>query len=96
MMSLAAASPAELADAATVGEATAIKIIAAARDTLDIGFDTADSHQPSCRDRKCTPQRPVLAHRGSWCSSGLQHGWLVGAEHIVSGGGCAVGDADRQ
>ena len=42
MMSLAAASPAELADAATVGEATAIKIIEAARETLDIGYQTAD------------------------------------------------------
>jgi len=42
MMSLAAASPSELADAATVGESTAIKIIDAARNTMDIGFETAD------------------------------------------------------
>ncbi len=42
MMAIAAASPAELAEAATVGEATAAKIIEAARETLDIGFETAD------------------------------------------------------
>jgi DNA repair protein RadA len=42
MMSLAAASPSQLAEAATVGEPTAAKIIEAARETLDIGYETAD------------------------------------------------------
>ncbi|QQG40331.1 MAG: DNA repair and recombination protein RadA [Candidatus Aenigmatarchaeota archaeon] len=41
MMSLAAASAAELGEKADVGEATASKIIQAARDALDMGFETA-------------------------------------------------------
>lgn len=41
MMAVAAASPAELATAAELGEATAAKIITAARDALDMGFETA-------------------------------------------------------
>ena len=39
---LAVASPSELMDAAEIGEATASKIIAAARNALEIGFETAD------------------------------------------------------
>ncbi|MDD5417185.1 MAG: DNA repair and recombination protein RadA, partial [Candidatus Aenigmarchaeota archaeon] len=42
MMSIAAASPKELSDAAEIGDATAAKIICAARETLDIGYETAD------------------------------------------------------
>jgi len=41
MMALAAASPLELAAAAEIGEATASKIITAARETLNIGYETA-------------------------------------------------------
>jgi len=41
MMALAAASPLELSAAAEIGEATASKIIAAARETLNIGYETA-------------------------------------------------------
>lgn len=41
MMAIAAASPAELAAAAELGETTAAKIINAARDVLDIGFESA-------------------------------------------------------
>ena len=43
MMAIAAASTKELSEAATVGEATAAKIIEAARKNLDIGFETADA-----------------------------------------------------
>ncbi|MEM0372489.1 MAG: DNA repair and recombination protein RadA [archaeon] len=39
---LAVASPGELIDAAEIGEGTAAKIIAAARNALEIGFETAD------------------------------------------------------
>ncbi|NYZ80115.1 DNA repair and recombination protein RadA, partial [Candidatus Micrarchaeota archaeon] len=39
---LAVASPGELMDAAEIGEATASKIITAARNALEIGFETAD------------------------------------------------------
>ncbi len=39
---IAVASPAELAAAGSIGETTATKIIKAARDMLDIGFETAD------------------------------------------------------
>ena len=42
MEALAVASAGELIDAAGVGEATATKIIPAARDALEIGFETAD------------------------------------------------------
>ncbi|MDD5416839.1 MAG: DNA repair and recombination protein RadA [Candidatus Aenigmarchaeota archaeon] len=42
LMSLAAASSKEIAETASIGEATAVKIIAAARDALDIGYETAD------------------------------------------------------
>ncbi len=42
MMSIAAASSRELAEAATVGEATAAKIIEVAREMMDIGYETAD------------------------------------------------------
>jgi DNA repair protein RadA len=41
MMALAAASPLELSAAADIGEATAAKIIATARESLNIGFETA-------------------------------------------------------
>jgi len=41
MMAVAAASPNELSEAAELGEATAAKIISAARDALDMGFETA-------------------------------------------------------
>jgi DNA repair protein RadA len=41
MMAVAAASPSELAEAAELGEATASKIISAARDALEMGFETA-------------------------------------------------------
>lgn len=41
MMTIAAASPKELGETASVGEATAIKIIEVARETLDIGFERA-------------------------------------------------------
>jgi len=41
MMAVAAASPMELSNAAEIGEATASKIIAAARETLEIGFEKA-------------------------------------------------------
>ena len=41
MMALAAASPLELAGAADIGEATASKIIYAARESLNIGFEKA-------------------------------------------------------
>lgn len=41
LMSIAAASPKELGECANVGEATATKIINAAREILDIGFETA-------------------------------------------------------
>ncbi|HLD42273.1 MAG TPA: DNA repair and recombination protein RadA, partial [archaeon] len=41
MMAIAAASPAELAEAAALGEATAAKIIECAREELEIGFETA-------------------------------------------------------
>lgn len=40
-MAIAAAAPWELADAASIGEATASKIIEAAREALDLGFETA-------------------------------------------------------
>ena len=40
--SIAVASPNELAAAGSIGETTATKIIKAARDMLDIGFETAD------------------------------------------------------
>ncbi len=39
---IAVASPGELAAAGSIGEATATKIIKAAREMLDIGFETAD------------------------------------------------------
>ena len=39
---IAVASPTELAAAGSIGETTATKIIKAARDMLDIGFETAD------------------------------------------------------
>jgi len=41
MMAVAAASPMELSNAADIGEATASKIIAAARESLEIGFEKA-------------------------------------------------------
>jgi DNA repair protein RadA len=41
MMAIAAASPGELAGAAEIGETTAAKIINAARNALDIGFESA-------------------------------------------------------
>jgi len=41
MMAVAAASPMELSNAAEIGEATASKIISAARETLEIGFEKA-------------------------------------------------------
>jgi len=41
LMSLAAASPMEVAEAASIGEPTADKIIKTARKTLNIGFETA-------------------------------------------------------
>jgi DNA repair protein RadA len=41
LMSIAAASPKELGETANVGELTATKIINAARETLDIGFEKA-------------------------------------------------------
>ena len=41
MMAVAAASPMELARTAEIGDATAAKIINAARDVLEIGFETA-------------------------------------------------------
>ena len=41
MMALAAASPTELVNAAEIGEATAAKIIIAAREVLEIGYETA-------------------------------------------------------
>jgi len=41
-MSIAAASASEIAENADIGEATAAKIIQAARDTLDMGFETAE------------------------------------------------------
>ncbi|MBI4167857.1 MAG: DNA repair and recombination protein RadA, partial [Candidatus Aenigmarchaeota archaeon] len=42
LMTIAAASAGELANVAGVGEITAAKIIEAARNSLDMGFDTAD------------------------------------------------------
>ncbi len=42
LMSIAASSSGELANAAGVGEITAAKIIEAARDSLEMGFDTAE------------------------------------------------------
>src|SRR3989344_5970869 len=42
LMTIAAASAGELADVAGVGEITAAKIIEAARDSLEMGFDTAE------------------------------------------------------
>lgn len=42
MEAIAVASAGELMDAAGIGQATAAKIIAAARSTLEIGFETAD------------------------------------------------------
>ncbi|MBI2085025.1 MAG: DNA repair and recombination protein RadA [Candidatus Aenigmarchaeota archaeon] len=42
LMTIAAASSGELADVAGVGEITAAKIIEAARDSLEMGFDTAE------------------------------------------------------
>jgi len=42
MEAIAVASPGELMDAAGLGEATASKVINAARSTLEIGFETAD------------------------------------------------------
>ena len=41
MMSIAAAAPSELSNAAGLGEATSEKIIEAARDVLDLGFESA-------------------------------------------------------
>ncbi|MFQ6020410.1 MAG: DNA repair and recombination protein RadA [Candidatus Aenigmatarchaeota archaeon] len=41
MMAIAAASPMELAEAAEIGEVTAAKIINAAREVLNIGFESA-------------------------------------------------------
>jgi len=41
MMAVAAAAPWELAEAAGLGEATSAKIIQAARDALELGFETA-------------------------------------------------------
>lgn len=41
MMAVAAASPMELSNAAEIGEATASKIISAARESLEIGFEKA-------------------------------------------------------
>lgn len=41
MMAVAAASPKELMEIAELGEQTSIKIIEAARDSLDIGYETA-------------------------------------------------------
>jgi DNA repair protein RadA len=41
LMSLAAASPMEVSEAASIGEATADKIIKTARETLNIGFEKA-------------------------------------------------------
>lgn len=41
MMAIAAASPAEVSSIAEIGEETAAKIINAARETLDIGYETA-------------------------------------------------------
>ena len=45
LMAVAAASPKELADRGDIGELTAIKMIAAARDTLDIGFETGEDEE---------------------------------------------------
>ncbi|MCD6477637.1 MAG: DNA repair and recombination protein RadA [Candidatus Aenigmarchaeota archaeon] len=42
LMSIAAASSSEIAEKAEIGEATAAKIIQAARDALDMGFETAE------------------------------------------------------
>ena len=42
MLAIAASSANELANAADVGEITAAKIIEAARNSLDMGFDTAE------------------------------------------------------
>ena len=42
LMSIAAASPSELAERISIGEATGTKIIQAARESLDIGFETID------------------------------------------------------
>ncbi|MFH1107501.1 MAG: DNA repair and recombination protein RadA [Candidatus Micrarchaeota archaeon] len=42
MMSIATAMPAELSEVAGIGEGTAIKVINAARDALDMGFETGD------------------------------------------------------
>ncbi|MCD6477031.1 MAG: DNA repair and recombination protein RadA [Candidatus Aenigmarchaeota archaeon] len=41
LMAIAAASPKELGECASIGEATAIKMIKAAREALDIGFENA-------------------------------------------------------
>ncbi len=41
MMAVAAASPSDLAEAAEIGEPTAAKIIQAARDALEMGYETA-------------------------------------------------------
>ncbi len=43
LMSVAASSAAELAERVEIGEATAAKIIQAARDALDMGFETAEN-----------------------------------------------------
>lgn len=45
VMAVAAAAPGELAKAAEIGEITAGKIISAARDALEMGFDTAEKLQ---------------------------------------------------
>jgi len=42
MMSIATAMPAELAEVCGIGEGTAIKAINAARDAMDMGFETGD------------------------------------------------------
>ncbi len=42
LMSLAVSMPVELAEIAGIGEGTAMKVIAAARDALDMGFETGD------------------------------------------------------
>src|SRR3989344_5251893 len=41
MMAVAAASPSDLAEAAEIGEPTAAKIIQAARDAMEMGYETA-------------------------------------------------------
>ena len=42
LMALAVSMPVELAEVAGIGEGTAIKVINAARDALDMGFETGD------------------------------------------------------